>query len=279
MNATKSAGASGTCTDSTFMTSAATDFGGLANVFSQFNAEDSNHLIASGLILTGLRQKYEDLGNVAPSCYLTQLYVVALSANMNDWVIMKLASVVDTANTATYAKDLTAQQERVAQILKGMQASLGVAAAPSAATMAATVPAMTVAPAPTAAATTSAALTCKDSAFLKGVVTDFGAVGDAVAKFNGEDPSHLIATGLILTALRQKYEDLAPVTPACFGTQLTLIAISANTSDYVTFKLASLVDKANAASYTADLTAQQTRIAQFLKLMQSTLGIVATATP
>ena len=64
--ATKSAGAAGTCTDSTFLTSAATDFGGLANVFSQFNAEDSNHLIASGLILTGLRQKYEDLGNVAP---------------------------------------------------------------------------------------------------------------------------------------------------------------------------------------------------------------------
>src|SRR5690349_7343075 len=86
---------------------------------------------------------------------------------------------------------------------------------------------------------------CTNADFLNGVKTDFGTVGDFVKQIDAADPTHLVATQVVLSALRQKYEDMSAPTE-CFATQLSVIMISANLSDLITWKLAAVVDTANA---------------------------------
>ena len=78
------------------------------------------------MILTALRQKYENM-NVDANCFETQLYTIALAANLNDWTTIKLFTLVDKANAATYANDLTNQVTRITTYQKLIQASAGIA--------------------------------------------------------------------------------------------------------------------------------------------------------
>ena len=119
---------------------------------------------------------------------------------------------------------------------------------------------------------------CSDASFLTGVKTDFGTVGDFIKQIDAADPTHLIATQVVLSTLRQKYEDMSA--PAdCFATQLSVIMISANLSDLITWKLAAVVDTANADTYKKNADAQQTRVDKLVQQFSTTIGGGAAATP
>ena len=119
---------------------------------------------------------------------------------------------------------------------------------------------------------------CSDATFLTAVKTDFGTVGDFVKQIDSEDPTHLIATQVVLSALRQKYEDMSAPTE-CFAAQLSVIMIAANLSDLITWKLAAVVDTANADTYKKNADAQQQRVNKLVQQFSTLLDGGAAATP
>ena len=126
-------------------------------------------------------------------------------------------------------------------------------------------------------AVTNQAAGCADATFLTAVKTDFGTVSDFMKQVDAEDPAHLVASQVVLSALRQKYEDMSAPTD-CFATQLSVIVIAANLSDLITWKLAVVVDAANADTYKKSADTQMQRVSKLVQQFATTVGGGAAAT-
>ncbi|MEP7285981.1 MAG: hypothetical protein ABI947_09455 [Chloroflexota bacterium] len=100
------------CTDAKFLTQVATDFTDISKI----QATDAVASAHSLLIIAGVRQKYEDMTDVPDTCLSVQYQTVSFMANLSDLFSLAIASQVDAAGAADYAKAATAQVERVKKL-------------------------------------------------------------------------------------------------------------------------------------------------------------------
>ncbi len=121
------------CDDKAYLTGVGTDFQSLGADLKAVDTTKVQSLIAQELSISVLRQKYEDMANVPANCYVTNLYVLAYAANINDLLALQTGLLTDTANADVYNKALTAQSARVKKFGDLVTQSMGGGAAATAA--------------------------------------------------------------------------------------------------------------------------------------------------
>jgi len=103
-----------TCTDATFLKGIGTDFSAFGTTVSGTKMDDISAVAQAILSTAVVRQKYEDMSGVDPSCLSTQIAMIVALSNGSDLLSLQLASLADPNkdNATTYSDAIKAQTTR-----------------------------------------------------------------------------------------------------------------------------------------------------------------------
>jgi len=245
------------CTNADFMTSIGKD---MTDIGTQFKALDVKDVVATSqlfLTLAGIRQKYEDM-SVANECLDLQFETIIAFSNASDILALALAAQTDTENADAYNKVMPDQVTRFQSATQNVLIVAGVAT-----------PAADATPVGRISSITSAK--CEDADFLTALGKDLEGFSQVLNDTKTDDMTSTARSVLVLSALRQQYEDVkAP--SGCELTQLTTIITIANATDLLGLALAAKADTKNGDAYAAALDRQSTRTQELLKKLVTAAG-------
>jgi hypothetical protein len=245
------------CADAEFITGIGTDMTALGE---KFKATDVKNVAATSqtfLEIASIRQKYEDM-TVANECIDLQFETILAFSNASDILALALAAETDTANAELYNKVMPDQLTRLQNSTQNVLIVAGIAT-----------PAPDATPVGRISGITSA--TCEDSEFLTALGKDLEDFSTTLSSTDMESLASIAQNVLLVSALRQQYEDLkAP--SGCEITQLTTIITLANATDLLGLALAVKADSANAELYAKALEAQSTRTQDLIKKIVTAAG-------
>jgi hypothetical protein len=245
------------CTDADFMTSIGKD---MTDIGTQFKAIDVKDVVATSqlfLALAGIRQKYEDM-TVANECLDLKFDSIIAFSNASDILALALAAQTDTANADAYNKVMPDQLTRFQGATQNVLIVAGIAT-----------PAADATPIGRISSITSAK--CEDADFLTALSKDLESFSQVLTETKTDDLTSTAQSLLVLSILRQQWED-AKVPSGCEITQLLTIMTLSNATDLMGLALAAKADTKNAEAYTAALDRQSTRTQELLKQLVTAAG-------